>query len=195
MAASSASAVFERTDRELWLVTAQHGPRRAGLVATFVSNASLVPELPRVLVGIARQHHTWGIIEASGAFALHLMGEDHLDWVWRFGLQSGREVDKWEGLSTGSSTTGSPLLTEALAWLDCRVETRMNTGDRTVYLGEIVDARLLGEQRPLTFTRLLELAPPQKLHVLQELVARDRAIDAAAINDWRRDRRTGEGGS
>jgi flavin reductase (DIM6/NTAB) family NADH-FMN oxidoreductase RutF len=188
MAATSASAVFERTDRELWLVTAQHGPRRAGLIATFVSNASLVPELPRVLVGIARQHDTWEVIEASGAFALHLIGEDHLDWVWRFGLQSGREVDKWEGLSTGSSTNGSPLLTEALAWLDCRVETRMNTGDRTVYLGEIADAGLLGEQRPLTFSRLLQLAPPEKLRVLQELVARDRAIDAAAINDWRRSR-------
>jgi flavin reductase (DIM6/NTAB) family NADH-FMN oxidoreductase RutF len=188
MAATSSSAVFDRTDRELWLVTAQHGSRRAGLIATFVSNASLVPELPRVLVGIARQHNTWEIIEASGAFALHLIGEDHLDWVWRFGLQSGREVDKWEGLSTGSSTTGSPLLTEALAWLDCRVETRMNTGDRTVYLGEVVDARLLGEQRPLTFMRLLQLALPEKLRVLQELVVRDRAIDAAAINDWRRGR-------
>ena len=41
-------------------------------LATFVGQASLVPELPRVLVGLARQHHTWGLVEDSGAFALHL---------------------------------------------------------------------------------------------------------------------------
>src|SRR6516225_194631 len=94
------ASLFARTDRELWLLTAAAGGRRGGLIATFVSQASIVPDLPRVVVGIAKQHHTWGLIEASGAFALHLLSADELDWVWRFGLQSGRDSDKLDGLAT-----------------------------------------------------------------------------------------------
>ena len=105
MDASGAASLFTRLDRELWLVTAQSGARRGGLIATFVSQASIVPQLPRVVVGIAKQHYTWELVEASGAFALHLLGDQHLDWIWRFGLQSGREIDKFDGLSVSVGTT------------------------------------------------------------------------------------------
>ncbi len=116
--------ILRLIDREIWLVSAEHEDRRGGLIATFVSQASIVPELPRMLVGIAKQHHTCGLIEASRAFTLHLLDESHLDWVWRFGLQSGHAVEKFTGL---------PEL-DAVAWLACRVETSLDTGDRTLYL-------------------------------------------------------------
>jgi flavin reductase (DIM6/NTAB) family NADH-FMN oxidoreductase RutF len=182
---SDTTDLFARTDRELWLVTAQAGSRRGGLVATFVSHASLVPELPRVLVAVAVQHYTWEMIESSGAFGLHLIGEDHLDWVWRFGLQSGRETDKLAGLALETAVTGSPLLTGAIGWLDCRVEARLDTGDRTAYLAEVVAARTIRQDRPLTFQRLLQLAPDEKRRELRASREGDAAIDAAAIRAWR----------
>src|SRR5688572_20567317 len=110
MSADAAAALFARTDRELWLLTAAAGGRRGGLIATFVSQAALVPELPRVLVGLAKHHHTRGLVEAGNAFALHLLGEEHLEWVWRFGLRSGRDVDKLEGIAATAGATGSPIL-------------------------------------------------------------------------------------
>src|SRR5262249_46412561 len=64
--AMQAEPLFAALDRELWLLTAAAPPRRGGLVATMVSQASLSPETPRVLVGVAKQHHTWGLVEASG---------------------------------------------------------------------------------------------------------------------------------
>ena len=51
--------------------TAGAGADRGGLIATFVSQASIVPDLPRVLVGLGKRHHTRGLVEASGAFGLH----------------------------------------------------------------------------------------------------------------------------
>jgi flavin reductase (DIM6/NTAB) family NADH-FMN oxidoreductase RutF len=185
MNASAIADVLSPLDRELWLVTAQVGPRRGGLIATFVSNASLVPDLPRMLIGIAKQHHTWDLIEAAGAFAMHLFGEDHLDWVWRFGLASGRGRDKLAGLPTTSGATGSPLLEDALAWLDCRVEARMDTGDRMVFLGEVVDGARLRAGTALSFQRMLKLAPPDKRVALKEGMVLDAAVDAAAIRVWR----------
>jgi flavin reductase (DIM6/NTAB) family NADH-FMN oxidoreductase RutF len=180
--------LFAQLDRELWVVTAAAAGRRGGLIATFVSQASLVPELPRVLVGIAKQHHTWNLVEASGAFGLHLLGEEHLDLVWRFGLRTGRDRDKLAGLAVETAATGSPLLADAPGWLDCRVEARLDTGDRTVYLAEVVASRLSRPGSLLTVKCLLRLAPPERLRELKEQVVRDCGVDAAAIRAWRQER-------
>lgn len=182
---NDAATLFRLTDRELWVVTSQSAGRSGGLIATFVDQASIVPECPRVLVGIARSHHTWGLIESSGAFALHLIGEHHLDWVWRFGLRSGRDGDKFVGIALEIALTGSPILSDALGWLDCRVEERLETGDRTVYLGEVVEARLPRQSAPLTAQRMVQLAPPEKLDDLRRQMQHDVQLDAAAIRTWR----------
>ena len=185
---TAASTLFAWLDREVWLVTAGRPNRRGGLIATFVSQASIVPDLPRVLVGLARQHHTWELVEASGAFALHLLGEQHVELVWRFGLQSGRDVDKFVGLGVRTEATGSPLLAEAVGWLDCRVEDRFDTGDRTVYLGAVVQAQVTHFAPPLTVKRLLELAPPEQLAELKRQRHFDSYRDAEAIQAWRQAR-------
>ncbi len=179
------STLFACLDRELWLVTARAGDRRGGLIATFVSEASIAPDHPRLIVGLARQHHTWDLVEASGAFALHLLGENQLDWVWRFGLKSGRTGDKFEGLEVQSAATGSPVLDGAVGWLDCRVESRLDTGDRTIYLAEAVQSEVTHFAPPLTLKRLMQMAPPDRLRELQRQRHLDADVDAAAIQTWR----------
>jgi flavin reductase (DIM6/NTAB) family NADH-FMN oxidoreductase RutF len=208
------SEIFDRLDRELWVITAQAGERCSGLVATYVARVSLVPALPRVTIALAKHHFTHELVEASNAFCMHLIGEAQIDLIWRFGIPSGREIDKLRGLATTTGVSGSPILTDALGWLDCRVEARMDTGDRTVYLAEVLQAGFGmegvggGDLRsgsvpgretrgqpseapaqpgtPLTFKRLLELAPAERLDEMKQSLACDTELDRAAIIDWRR---------
>jgi flavin reductase (DIM6/NTAB) family NADH-FMN oxidoreductase RutF len=178
--------LLAQIDRELWLVTAADGQQRSGLIATFVGTASIVPELPRMLVGIGRRHFTHELIEQSGRFALHLLGEELLDWVWRFGLASGRDGDKFANLELEPDADGPPRLAAALGRLDCRVESRMETGDRTIYLAEVLDGYSReGGERPLTMQRMLGLAPADKKQDLKRQLDRDAALDAPAIRAWR----------
>jgi flavin reductase (DIM6/NTAB) family NADH-FMN oxidoreductase RutF len=186
MEAELIEAVFEQLqDPLVWVVTAAAGGRRGGLIATFVSKASLVPDLPRVVVGIARQHHTWQLIEASHGFALHLFDENHLDWLPRFALGSGRDQDKLADLPLMTGPTGSPLLAEALSWLDCRVEADLNTGDRSLFLAEVVETGPRRPGQPLTLQRLLQVLPKSQLEELKALGQRDIGIDRQAILAWR----------
>ena len=137
-----------------------------------------------MLVGIAKQHHTWHLIEASRAFTLHLLDESNLEWVWRFGLQTGYDVDKFAGLPITIGSLGAPHL-PGVSWLDCRVEASMDTGDRTIYLAEVL-ASHCEQKPPLTMQRLLQLASPERSQQLREGMLRDAAIDAAAIQAWRK---------
>ncbi len=172
-------------DPPLWVLTAAHGADRGGLIATFVANASLVPDLPRILAGIARQHHTWSLLQAARCFALHLLDESRLDWVDRFGLRSGRDADKFLGLEWSPGTTGAPLLAAALVGLECRVESAMDTGDRTIYLAEVVRVGPLRAGRPLTVQRMLESLSPQQKAILRGQLHHDTLVDAEAIRAWR----------
>ncbi len=185
MEADTFTEIFRQLDREIWLITARNGGRQSGLIATYVSCASLVPTMPRVTVGLAKHHYTHELIDESKAFCMHLIDEAHLDWVWRFGIPSGRDSDKLQGLATRQGVTRSPILTDAIAWLDCRVEAQMDTGDRTLYLAEVVDARIEQTATPLTVKRLLDLAPAGKLNEMNRMVEQDIELDRQAIHEWR----------
>ncbi|MCC7418835.1 MAG: flavin reductase [Planctomycetaceae bacterium] len=192
MSLHDANDIFRSLDRELWIVTAAHGGRRGGLVSTTVVSASIVPDLPRILVAIAHQHATASLIEGSGGFVLHLVAPSQVDRVWTFGTQSSRDIDKFAGCDAilREGKTGAPILTDAPGWLECRVESRMETGDRTVYLAEVIDAGrdAAADKRPLTMHGLLNVATPQQRQVLQESLTVDGAVDAAAIRTWRQNR-------
>jgi flavin reductase (DIM6/NTAB) family NADH-FMN oxidoreductase RutF len=185
MTLASIESLFGHTDRPLWLLTAQAGQRRGGLIAACVVEAGIAPQMPRVLVGLARQHATWELVEASGAFALHLLAVDQIDLVWRFGLESGRDVDKFAGIALPPGPGGSPVLTDLPGWLACRVEASMDGGDRTFYLAEVLDGGMRDSRPILTMQKLLALASPERLQQLREALAHDAAVDAPLIEAWR----------
>ncbi len=116
---------------------------------------------------------------------MHLLSENQLDLVWRFGLASGRNADKLAGLDTTTTSLGTPVLRDAIGWLDCRVEATLDTGDRTVFLAEVVDADMSRYEKPLTFNRMLTLAPSEKLQELKSAMEHDIEIDHEAIHSWR----------
>ncbi len=187
MASSDFTSLSHCLDPPLWIVTASDGSTRGGLLASFVNQASIAGAFPRIVAGIAKSHRTWELIEANGAFAVHLLTTDreHLDWAERFGLESSRSIDKFDGLDVREGATGSPILEGAAAWAECRIEGRLDTGDRTIYLADVVDARASNASEILTVQRWVKILPPKRLARLRELHVADSTVDAEAIRAWR----------
>jgi len=179
------NAVLQALNPEIWLVTTQADGLRGGLVATSVSQASIVPDLPRMLVTLAKHHLTTQLIDLRGAFALHLLAEDQADLAWRFGLASGRDLDKFAGLLCTETGLGNPQPANLPAWLDCRVEGRFDIGDRILFVAEVVDGARLDLRAPLTLQRLIARATPEQLQQLRHGKDRDAALDAPLIRAWR----------
>ena len=171
--------------REAWIVTSAHAGQRNGLIATFVSPISIVPELPRFAVALSKLHHTWTLVEGSGVLAVHLLTSEQTDLAFRFGTQTGREVDKFAGVPYHTGITGCPLLSGAKGWLECRVEASFDTGDRTIYLVEVVAGDFSNDFSPLTQSQLLGMATPEQLQILRTQLAADAELDATAIRKWR----------
>ena len=197
----AAEDLFRQLDREIWLVTSECDAVRGGLIATSVMQASIVPEMPRVVVGIAKQHRTWEVIEArrqanpprssaggvpAGDFTLQLLPAERPDLVERFGMRSGRDGDKFAGLDLQSAGTAGPLLSAAVGWLDVRIEADWESGDRSFYLGTVLAAVVPpAGTRLLTMQSLIAQLPPERRQELRTQLLADAARDRAAILTWR----------
>jgi flavin reductase (DIM6/NTAB) family NADH-FMN oxidoreductase RutF len=147
---SQIDTALRLVDRELWIITAADGPRRGGLLATWVSSASIDPERPILLAGIGPNHFTGELVQSSRAFAAHLLRPDQIELAWNFANGSGRDRDKFAGSEVHSHETASPILTDCFAWFDCRVFADYNAGDRHFFWADVCSARAQHEQPRLT---------------------------------------------
>jgi flavin reductase (DIM6/NTAB) family NADH-FMN oxidoreductase RutF len=176
--------VLRLVDREIWLVTAAAGDRLGGLVATWVSAASIDPEQPVVLIGLAPNHFTAELVAASGRFGLHLLHERHVDLVWRFGLVSGRDTNKLDGLAFRIESDGVPILSDCLAWLGCRVIARYDAGDRLFFWADVVNGEVRDHGTPLREKRVLELATAEQKAALSAARRADVKALAPLRQGW-----------
>ena len=174
------ASLFQLINREIWVVTAAAGQDRGGLVATWVSVTSLDDERPVMLAGIAPNHYTRDLIDRSGAFALHLVTAEQVEVAFHFALGSGRDRDKLAGVDVCKSELGNPIVQKSLAWFDCKVFARQETGDRIFYWADVVASGQLATGEPLREHELFLLASEEQKNRLNA----DRDADVALHRPW-----------
>jgi flavin reductase (DIM6/NTAB) family NADH-FMN oxidoreductase RutF len=130
------------------IVTMQVEERRHGL--TVSGFLSVSPEPPLVLISVGQELQSNALLQASGAYAVNFLRDDQQELSDRFAGRLG-EVDRFEGLTTHTAATGAPILEDCLAWLDCRIVSTQTAGDHTLYIGEVVAARVKHQAKPLLY--------------------------------------------
>ncbi len=131
------------------IVTARTAEGRVcGLTANAFASLSLEPLL--VLVCVEKTADTHDCIRSAGAFAVNILNSEDERIARRFAAW---EVDrKFDGLAYHQEQTGSPVLDDALAWVDCRLHGEYDGGDHTIFVGEIL-AGDAGNGTPLLYYR------------------------------------------
>jgi flavin reductase (DIM6/NTAB) family NADH-FMN oxidoreductase RutF len=117
------------------------GETPAASTLTWISQCSFHPPLVMIAIQKASQMHE--AVEASGGLAVNLLGEGQKDIAKAFfrapAADAGRFGDyRYEP----GPITGAPLLTDLPAWLEARVTDRVERGDHTVFVAEVVGAGL-----------------------------------------------------
>jgi flavin reductase (DIM6/NTAB) family NADH-FMN oxidoreductase RutF len=130
------------------IVTMQTEERRHGL--TVSGFLSISPEPPLVLISIGQELTSDLLLQASGAYAINFLRDDQAELSDRFAGRLG-EVDRFAGVTTRTAATGSPILEDCAAWLDCRIVSSQVVGDHTLFIGEVVAAGVNGAAKPLVY--------------------------------------------
>jgi flavin reductase (DIM6/NTAB) family NADH-FMN oxidoreductase RutF len=76
----------------------------------------------------------WQQIRSSNAFCVNVLGIEHADLCWRFAKASIEHP--FEGVGwTKAPITGSPVLDNAVAWMDCTIDQVVEAGDHDFVMG------------------------------------------------------------
>lgn len=151
-------------------------------ICVSIGGASIVAERPRVITQIYKTNHSHEMIMGSGAFALNFPRADQLDWIDRFGMRSGRDCNKLEGLDYRAGETGSPLFADCWGWLDCRVVNAMDGGDLTCFLAEVVDGLTVSDGEPLWWRDARQRMPEEWMRAYGEKQAGEVAASRAQMS-------------
>lgn len=168
------------------LVTSAHGGRRNVMAAAWSMPVEFTP--PRVAVVIDKSTFTRELVLASGTFALNLPGRALADVAYTVGSTSGRDEDKFARLGLASfegATAGLPLLTDCVAWLECRrIPEPHSEAAYDSFFGEVVAA--WADARVFANGRWSFRDDNPALHTLHHLGAGLFAVAAAQVQGTRR---------
>jgi flavin reductase (DIM6/NTAB) family NADH-FMN oxidoreductase RutF len=112
-----------------------------GMIASWVSQVSYDPPLISVAVHPNRYSHQ--LIEQSNCFALHVVAKDRNDLLKRF--KGADPMAKFSGIEWTRGKTGSPIIKDCIAWFDCEVVSSIEPGNHTVFIGEVIDTKMVYE--------------------------------------------------
>lgn len=133
------------------IVTTRDGDVIHGLTANAVTSVSLDPLL--VLVCVENTLRSHELMTRSGVFAVNILNVDQRRLAERFAGLIPDVDDRFEGLDYDTAETGSPILPDVLAWLDCRVWNTYDGGDHTIFVGEIIAGDAPAGHEPLLYCR------------------------------------------
>ena len=109
------------------------GGHLRGLTANAFASLSLDP--PLVLVCVEQSADSHDSIRAAGAFAISVLSSDQERVARRFASDI---ADKFDGIAYRTEVTGAPVLSDALAWVDCTLHDTIPGGDHTIFIGRVV---------------------------------------------------------
>jgi 3-hydroxy-9,10-secoandrosta-1,3,5(10)-triene-9,17-dione monooxygenase reductase component len=138
--------VFGHFATGVTIITAMDGDEPVGMAANSFTSLSLDP--PLVLFCVAHSSSTWPRIEGAGVFAVNILGEGHED-LCRLFAQKG--ADRFGATPWRNGVSGSPVLEEAIAYLDCTFEAEYPGGDHKIVVGRVLDVDVRDDARPLLF--------------------------------------------
>ena len=114
------------------LITTQTANGPVGFTANSFASVSLDP--PLVLWSAARAAARFPIFAAAQTYSIHILAQDETPLISRF-IRGGAGFD---GLATGRSQDGNPVLHQALARFDCHQQACHDGGDHLIILGRVV---------------------------------------------------------
>ncbi len=128
----------------------------------------------QVQVVVNKQNHTQQVIDKAGHFALSAISQDaDLMYIGRFGFRTSTEFNKFEDIPTEWTELGDPYTPiNTVATLACEVVQTVDVGTHIIYVGRVVDAKVLSDAKPLTYlyyhTVIKGMTPPTASSYVEE---------------------------
>ncbi|MEK7705261.1 MAG: flavin reductase family protein [Myxococcota bacterium] len=130
------------------VVTVGRGGVENGLTVSWVTPVSFEP--PQLLIALDKLHYSVEFLDSTKSFVVNLLAKGQQRIAAHFARQSFAGEEKLEKIATHEAPSGAAILSEAIAYYDCEVVGRVESGDHILFIGQIHDAGVLHDGEVLT---------------------------------------------
>ena len=117
-----------------------------GLTVNSFASVSLNPLM--VLWCIDHRVSTLEAFKQAEGYAVHILAADQKDACWAF---AGKEPDRFSKVEWSMSPRNLPIISGAMGVLECKTVQRIEAGDHTILLGEVVELQKFDKEPMLYF--------------------------------------------
>lgn len=145
------AAALGRIPSGLFILTACQGGDTTGMLASWVQQCAFRP--PQVSVALNRNRAVTAWLVDGAPFVLNVLDSNQTDMIAHFGRGFDPGQPAFTEVETERSSLGPPILSEALAYLECKVTGRCSAGDHDLIIGQVLGGRVLGDGQPMVHVR------------------------------------------
>ncbi|MBE6624983.1 MAG: MBL fold metallo-hydrolase [Ruminococcaceae bacterium] len=145
----------------LYVVTCNDGKKDNGLIVNTVTQLTNTPN--RVAVTINKENYSHHIIKQTGVMNVNCLSVDTPFAVFeKFGFQSGRNVDKFEGCEPLRSDNGLIFLPRNInSFMSLKVESYVDLDTHGMFICSVTEARVISDRETMSYTYYLENVKPK----------------------------------
>jgi len=157
---SDMTALF-RIGYGLYVVTSHDGQKDNGLIVNTVTQISDSPN--RVAVNINKQNYSHHVIKQTGKLNVNCLDVTAPFSIFqRYGFQSGRTADKFEGVEELRSSNGLRFLPQHVnAMMSLEVESYVDLGSHGMFICTVTEARVMNDKDTMTYTYYQQNVKPK----------------------------------
>ncbi len=143
------------------MLTAKDGDKDNGCICNTCVQVAGDPL--RLMVSVQTDNLTRELIEKTGQFNVSVLTEDvPFETIRHFGMQSGRDVEKFENFPAERSFNGINYLTEnANAMFSCKVLSKQDLGTHMMFIGEVTESKCLCKTQSCTYAHYHKAIKPK----------------------------------
>jgi flavorubredoxin/flavin reductase (DIM6/NTAB) family NADH-FMN oxidoreductase RutF len=125
----------------LYIITAQKGEVSGAMLASWVTQASFKPL--GLTIAVAKDRAIESMMHVGDKFVLNVLEEGNYQTLMKHFLKRFPPgADRFAGVKTQPATNGSPILTDALAYMECEVVSRMELTDHHIVYATVDNGRV-----------------------------------------------------
>lgn len=134
------------------VITVDYEGQVHGMTANAFASVSLDPLL--VLVCVAHKARTHTYLHARKRFGVNVLAESQrvISEYYARPAQTHQDAEEQAGAHFDRTAHGTPVLRDALAYLECRLHTAQDAGDHTIFIAEVEDV-VVRSGEPLLYFR------------------------------------------
>lgn len=136
----------------LFVLTARRGEKDNGCIVNTVQQVTAQPN--RIGVAVNKMNFTHDMIMDTGIFNVSIISESaEFSLFQRFGFQSGRDVDKFDGFADWKeAVNGVRYITAGTnAYLCAKVVQTLDLGTHTLFVADVTEMEVIGQEPSATY--------------------------------------------